>query len=562
MRGMLLAAVMATAFIATAASGQQPPADGGSPTAAPEAVDKEAEAAPAPVQPATYPTEQNCNDRLDNDKDGVIDCADDDCKAAPNCKPGQGPENTNEKCSDWVDNDGDGNVDCDDANCEGPAVTVCKGSWKGPPVGGDAAGAAAQGMEDVPELGEGQTIEDLIGKGGDKDGERNNVLCADGIDNDKDGRTDCADFGCRFDPSVNVCRGNPGMRFSIVAEVAHLYNIKNYRPTAPKMDTRVERLQLRSFGPIPMIDNSFYLISTRWEKTPRLTFAMFQLPLGGGHMLNVNSGGGGLSLAAVSGAGKSLLDEPAYYMTSAFQGGNGAAIEASGPVVSGLLAYRAYAAGGAGRFTGNVGGRYFTYDNTNYAWSVGGLMQLNVLGTFSQWDAARLYVPVPSTVAFILGGKYDQRASERFPAAHVEAIVRTGRFVAIAEGYMKWSHAKTRHNSEDVEFDYAPWAWNLSAGYLVWKKRLLLAADYGVFTADIADVKIGGKPTVINKSKLKDSDLRRQLNEDQLRFAAHVYVQRNIGMASAIYKMRRVENPESDNPNVEQLVKVEFQYRF
>ena len=34
----------------------------------------------------------------------------------------------------------------------------------------------------------------------------------------------------------------------------------------------------------------------------------------------------------------------------------------------GMLSYRLYGAGGSGRFAGNVGGRYFTYDNTNYTY--------------------------------------------------------------------------------------------------------------------------------------------------------------------------------------------------
>ncbi len=558
MRVMLLGVGLATALTATSAWGQQPPADGSAP--APSA-DKVAE------RPTVYPKEQSCDDRLDDDRDGLIDCADADCKEAPNCKPGQGLENNNAKCSDWVDNDGDGNVDCDDANCEGAGVTVCKGSWKGPLEGSGVAAGGKQAMEDVPELGEGQTIEDLIGKGSDKDGERNNHVCADGIDNDGDGRTDCADFGCRFDPMVTVCRSNPGMRFSVVSGLAQTYNIHSHRDGDGTMDTRVTRLQLRTFGPIPLIDNSFYFISSRWEKTPRLTFAMFQMPLGGGHKINLNSGGGGLSLGPIIGFGKHMLDEPAYFATSAFQGGNGAAAEVQGPLLWGKLEYRAYAAGGAGRFTGNVGGRYFTYDNSAYTWSIGGLIQYNTIGVYSQWDRMRLYTPAQSTVAILVGGKYDQRASEQFPALHVELVLRDGRLVARAEGYMKWSHAKTRHGATDVEFSYAPWAWNVQLGFLVWKKRLMLAADYGVFTATIDD--IDGDAVI--KSNLKDSDLRKQLNEDQLRACAHIYVQRNIGMMSLCYKSRRVENPakmgkckgeEGQPTDCEDIVKLEAQYRF
>lgn len=561
MKCKFLAAVLITTLVPSIGLAQAAQDSEG----APPAVAPQPEAA-APVPSVNPNVEEVCNDRKDNDNDSLIDCADSDCKAAPNCKPGRGGENNNARCSDWVDNDGDGNVDCDDANCEGPGVTVCKGNWVGPVEGtgtGRTKGVSSE-EEETPELGADQTVEDLIGKGGDADGERNNVLCGDGIDNDRDGKTDCADFGCRFDPSVTVCRGNPGMRFSVVAFATSDYNIKSYRDGDKTLDTRISRFQLRTFGPIPLIDNSFYLISTRWEKTPRLTFAMFQLPIGShGHTLNINSGGGGLSLSAVTGAGKHMIDEPAYYMTSAFQGGNGAAVELAGPVGDGLGQYRAYIAGGGGRFTGNVGGAYYTYDNKTYTYSVGALFQLNILGTYSQWDPMRLYVPVPATFAVLVGGKYDQRASETFPAAHVEAIYRSGRLVATAEAYMKWASAKTRHGSDDVDFKYSPWAYNVQAGFLVIKKRLMIAADYGVFTAKIDDISIGGGPPVpVDKSSLKDSDLRRQLNEDQFRIAAHIYIKRNIGMLSLVYKQRRVEDTEGDGWLKENVAKVEAQYRF
>lgn len=538
------------------------------PTQPGPAVAEPAPATPtAAAAPAAYAREENCTDRVDNDNDGVVDCGDSDCEAAPNCKPGQGQENSNTLCSDWVDNDGDGHVDCDDSNCQGAAVTVCQGSWRGALETGGGAASMVDGGEDVPELGEGQTVEDLIGTGSDKDGERNDHVCADGLDNDGDGRIDCADFGCRFDPSVSVCRGNPGMRFSVVGGMAQFYNIRDYRNGDGTMDTRFTRLQLRTFGPIPLIDNSFFFISSRWEKTPRLTFAMFQVPLAGNHKINLNSGGGGLSLGPIVGFGKHLLDEPAFYVTSAFQGGNGAAAEIQGPLLAGALEYRAYLAGGAGRFTGNVGGRYFTYDNTNYTWSVGGLVQWNIIGVYSQWDVMRLYTPAPATLAVLVGAKFDQRASEQFPAAHIESVLRLGRVVARAEGYMKWAHAKTLHGASEVDFKYAPWAWNVQLGYLLWSKRLMLAADYGVFTADISD--IDGDQIVV--TNLKDSDLRRQLNEDQVRACAHVYVQRNIGIVSLCYKSRRVENPaktgkcsgkDNQPTDCEQIVKMEAQYRF
>jgi hypothetical protein len=54
-----------------------------------------------------------CNDGVDNDCDGLIDCADSDCSANPACAPICMPE----VCNDGLDNDCDGFVDCADSDC-------------------------------------------------------------------------------------------------------------------------------------------------------------------------------------------------------------------------------------------------------------------------------------------------------------------------------------------------------------------------------------------------------------------------------------------------------------
>lgn len=545
---------------APAAPSEQAPTAPASDAKAPD--DQGAAAAPAqPTSPAAgteskpdvippssaseWPKEGACNDGKDNDSDSMTDCADADCAAAPNCKPGEGAENSDAKCSDWVDNDGDGNVDCDDRNCMGPGVRACRGSWEGPLQGtGTRAKGVTSGDEDLPELGEGQSVEDLIGTGSDKDGERSDQDCSDGIDNDLDGKIDCADFGCRFDPSVTVCRGNPGMRFSVVAGVQQVYNIKNYREGDGTLDTRFSRIQLRSFGPVPLIDNSFYLLSLRSEKSPRLTFAMFQMPLGKhGHMININSGGGGLSSSLIVSAAKQLLVEPAYYVYSAFEQGNGASVEVSGPIgTSGKLRYRVFAAGGSGRFTGNVGGRYFTYGNTNYTYAVGGQLGVNVIGMYSRFDTPFLYTPAPTTLAFLVGGKYDQRAQERYPAVNIFSIFRHGRFVLMAENYTK----------QELEFDSFQTAYVVQLGFLAVKKRILLAADFGEYLA--GEMK--------NPPAKLETDLKKQLDERQLRFAAHFYFYRNVGVMSVLYKDRSIQNAKGGPANREQEVSLEAQYRF
>ena len=81
------------------------------------------------------------------------------------------------------------------------------------------------------------------------------------------------------------------------------------------------------------------------EKTPRLTWAMFQLPVGGGHYININSGGGGLSNALVLSTAKQLLLDPPFYVYSAFEQGNGAAMELGGPMPflnPGFMRYRIF----------------------------------------------------------------------------------------------------------------------------------------------------------------------------------------------------------------------------
>ena len=50
-----------------------------------------------------------CDDGIDNDGDGLVDCEDPDCAGSPECIP--------EICDDALDNDGDGLTDCEDSEC-------------------------------------------------------------------------------------------------------------------------------------------------------------------------------------------------------------------------------------------------------------------------------------------------------------------------------------------------------------------------------------------------------------------------------------------------------------
>ena len=63
-----------------------------------------------------------CDNGADDDGDGAADCADADCVAEPACNP----EDDDTECADGIDNDGDDLVDCDDDGCA--ASTPCSPS--------------------------------------------------------------------------------------------------------------------------------------------------------------------------------------------------------------------------------------------------------------------------------------------------------------------------------------------------------------------------------------------------------------------------------------------------
>jgi len=520
-----------------------------------------------PVQPTRPEHETTCTGREDDDGDGMVDCADADCFHNAACESGQGGENTNLACSDWIDNDGDDAIDCDDDDCSGPGVTRCRGSAQGTQGGGTQQQA---GLDDeIPELGAGMSVEDLIGTGGDVDGERSDEVCADGVDNDGDGRMDCADFGCRFDPQVTVCSSAPGIRFSAVVGVGLTFQHDSLSIDATDAppggaglasppdvwDARFSRIQLRALGPIPFIQNSFFLINLRAERTPRLTFAMFQIPLGsGGHYLNINSGSGSLSASLITSAAKQLLLDPAFYVYSAFEQGNGAAVEVGGPIADGLLSYRVFAAGGSGNTTGNVGGSFFTNNDRNFTYTLGAQATINIVGRYNRFDSPFLYTPAPFTMAVSLGGKWDQRAVERFVAWNAFFITRYSRFVFTVEHY-----GKQQFNSSAATSAFSP-SFVAQLGVLVIPKLLLLSGDVGGYWPQTPDCGL----TIPDTCGFSSTTIRRPLQEFQWRLGAHLYWYKNIALASLVYTNRTIEaNPDRlDAPVNEQIGRFEIQFRF
>lgn len=137
-------------------------------------------------------TLKECANTLDDDGDGLIDCADPDCGVFEMCfdSAAANGENTLARCGDGIDNDGNGLIDCaDKAGCG--AFAFCR-----PPV------------ENTPELCQDGKDNDLDGfidcRDSDCKGftvcnptENTLALCKDGKDNDGDGLIDCKDPDCK-----------------------------------------------------------------------------------------------------------------------------------------------------------------------------------------------------------------------------------------------------------------------------------------------------------------------------------------------------------------------------
>ncbi len=499
--------------------------------------------------PVEVTHESNCSDRIDEDKDSLTDCADSDCYEDAACKSAGGLENNNVLCSDWLDNDGDGAIDCEDVDCQHAGVTACQGSWKGDLAGTGVApsGAGKAGVPaTLPQLGEGQSFVDLLGKGDDADGERNDFVCSDGMDNDGDGHVDCADLGCQFDPSVTVCRGTPGLRFSVAAHAQTSFDFEADEDAGVQpWDTRINRLQLRAFGPIPSIQDSFFLLSMRAEANPRLTFAFFSMPIGGGHYVNINSGGGGLSNLPVLSVSKNPMLDGAFYLTNAFEQGNGAAAELSGPILPGLLDYRVFVGGGSGRFNGNIGGRFFNSNTRNYTWGAGFQAALYVAGRFDRWDTRYLYTKASRALTIYAGARYDQREVERYPWGSVSTLFRWGRFLASADVNVK----------REINFETTQLAWNALGGFLIIPKRLYMSADIGGFTAT--------EFKNLDLTQPLPADLRRLGDQFQWRVALHAYVWRHQGLITLLFTDNRTESAtigQDDNRRRE--IRLESQFRF
>jgi hypothetical protein len=138
-------------------------------------------------------TAEICNNGIDDDGNGLTDCADPDCAKDPACA---GKLETN--CADKVDNDGDGLTDCADPDCDGQSCgvgCVCKKGFATETICDDGIDNDGDGYTDCKDIA---CVKDPACAG---QVEQN---CTDGIDNDGDGYTDCNDSDCASDPACVV----------------------------------------------------------------------------------------------------------------------------------------------------------------------------------------------------------------------------------------------------------------------------------------------------------------------------------------------------------------------
>nr|WKN36295.1 gliding motility-associated C-terminal domain-containing protein [Tunicatimonas sp. TK19036] len=128
---------------------------------------------------------ENCNNGVDDDGDGLIDCKDGDCINAPSCilERTEGVVNGIPiNCNDGIDNDGDGLADCNDPKCQ----TTCSGE-----ICNDGIDNDGDGLIDCQDRDEISGCKASVFCEND---------CGDGIDNDGDGFYDYYDGDCLADP--------------------------------------------------------------------------------------------------------------------------------------------------------------------------------------------------------------------------------------------------------------------------------------------------------------------------------------------------------------------------
>ena len=128
---------------------------------------------------SAQPPIEICNNGIDDDGDGLIDCADVfQCAGFAACSS----EGANFNCADGIDNDGDGKIDCADDECNCTPVEICNN-------GLDDDGDGLIDCADT--VGVGSNCTNFAGCERD---------CNNGIDDDGDGFVDYFDGDCSATP--------------------------------------------------------------------------------------------------------------------------------------------------------------------------------------------------------------------------------------------------------------------------------------------------------------------------------------------------------------------------
>ena len=164
--------------------------------------------------------ETRCDDGRDNDRDGVIDCADSDCSNDPVCQACT-PSGVPESICNGVDDDCDTLIDedyvetatsCGVGECVESGLLVCQS--------GSEIDTCSSGLPpEDPELSCDDTLDndcDGLTDSGDSDCPVTSAeVCDDGVDNDLDNLIDCADPDCS---GFTVCTASNKLVANLVSE--------------------------------------------------------------------------------------------------------------------------------------------------------------------------------------------------------------------------------------------------------------------------------------------------------------------------------------------------------
>jgi hypothetical protein len=129
-----------------------------------------------------------CDNGVDDNCNGEIDCADPACGGATNCSCGAQQEN----CTNNRDDNCNGKVDCIDPSCYADPACNCTGRQPGPEVCNDHIDNDCNGKVDC---------QDPACAASPDCSNCHPEICNDTIDNDCNGLIDCADPACSFSPS-------------------------------------------------------------------------------------------------------------------------------------------------------------------------------------------------------------------------------------------------------------------------------------------------------------------------------------------------------------------------